>query len=61
MVMIFSRESKVYLHCDQSLTTPYATAEGDAAQILNYVSYYSAMHGTSLSSLCLSLSPDMRQ
>jgi len=46
----------VYLHCDQSRTTPYATAEGDAAQILNYVSYYSAMRGTSLSSLCLSLS-----
>ena len=34
------RETKVYFHCDESQTEPYATSDGDASgPILNYVSW----------------------
>jgi len=59
MVIIFHRYTKVYLHCDQSRTTPFATTEGDSSMLLNYVSYRNALASLSLSlslSLFLSLS-----
>jgi len=34
----FYRNTTVYLHCDQSRTTPIATADGEIV-MLNYVSY----------------------
>ena len=34
----FNRNTRVYLHCNQSQTTPVATAIGEPEGILNYVS-----------------------
>ena len=36
--VILYRNTTVYLHCDQSRTTPIATAAGEVDGILNYVS-----------------------
>ena len=35
----FNRNTRVYLHCNQSQTTPVAAAIGEPDRILNYVSY----------------------
>ena len=31
------RETKVFLHCDESVSVPKATTEGDSGVIFNYV------------------------
>lgn len=35
--MMLCRVVKVFLHCDESATTPSATTDGDSKVILNYV------------------------
>lgn len=36
--VILYRNTTVYLHCDQSRTTPIATAAGEVDRVINYVS-----------------------
>ena len=34
---ILYREVKVFLHCDESASSPMATTDGDSGEILHYV------------------------